>query len=75
MLATRLPAAALGLALLAWPLAAAADTAPGDPAETQAVETPGGDRFEAIIRTDFGLKAEGDERAHGRAYGLNLATS
>ena len=34
-----------------------------------------GDRFEAIIRTDFGLKAEGDERAHGRAYGLNLATS
>ena len=41
----------------------------------EGVETPGGDRFEAIIRTDFGLKAMGDERAHGRAYGLNLATS
>jgi hypothetical protein len=43
MLATRLPAAALGLALLAWPLAAVADTAPGEPIEAQAVETPGGE--------------------------------
>jgi Family of unknown function (DUF5309) len=33
------------------------------------VQTPGGDRYEALIRTDFGLKAMGDERAHGRAYG------
>lgn len=39
------------------------------------VQTPGGDRYEAIIRTDFGLKAVGDERAHGRVYGLALATS
>jgi hypothetical protein len=37
------------------------------------VQTPGGDRYEALIRTDFGLKASGDERAHGRAYGLSLA--
>ena len=36
------------------------------------VQTPGGDRFEALIRTDFGLCALGDERAHGRAYGLSL---
>jgi len=39
------------------------------------VETPGGDRFEALVRTDFGLQVSGDERAHGRAYGLALATS
>jgi hypothetical protein len=38
----------------------------------EGVQTPGGDRFEALIRTDFGLKAEGDERAHGRVYGLSL---
>ena len=37
------------------------------------VETPGGDRYEALIRTDFGLQVSGDERAHGRA--LNLATA
>jgi hypothetical protein len=41
----------------------------------EGVQTPGGDRFEALVRTDFGLIAKGDERAHGRAYGLNLATS
>jgi hypothetical protein len=36
MIATRLSAAALGLALCAWlPLAAAADTAPGESVETQ----------------------------------------
>lgn len=39
----------------------------------EGVQTPGGDRFEALIRTDFGLMAGGDERAHGRAYGLSLA--
>lgn len=39
------------------------------------VQTPGGDRYEALIRTDFGLEAAGDERAHGRCYGLNLSTS
>ncbi len=39
------------------------------------VQTPGGDRYEALIRSDFGLQAAGDERAHGRAYGLSLATS
>jgi hypothetical protein len=37
------------------------------------VQTPGGDRYEALIRTDFGLMAAGDERAHGRAHGLTLA--
>jgi hypothetical protein len=37
------------------------------------VQLPGGDRYEALIRTDFGLKAAGDERAHGRCYGLSLA--
>ena len=37
------------------------------------VQTPGGDRYEALIRTDFGLLAAGDERAHGRVYGLALA--
>jgi hypothetical protein len=36
------------------------------------VQTPGGDRYEALIRTDFMLTAHGDERAHGRAYGLPL---
>jgi hypothetical protein len=37
MISTKLPAAALGLALLAClPLAAAADTAPGEPVDTQA---------------------------------------
>jgi len=38
----------------------------------EGVQTPGGDRFEALIRSDFGLMAAGDERAHGRAYGLSL---
>lgn len=37
------------------------------------VQTPGGDRYEALIRSDFGLKAMGDERAHGRVVGLALA--
>ena len=37
------------------------------------VQTPGGDRYEALIRSDFGLEASGDERAHGRIYGLGLA--
>jgi hypothetical protein len=37
------------------------------------VQTPGGDRYEALIRTDFGLKAAGDERAHARIDGLQLA--
>ena len=37
------------------------------------IQTPGGDRYEALIRTDFGLKAAGDERAHGRIDGLALA--
>ena len=39
------------------------------------VQTPGGDRYEALIRTDFGLKAAGDERAHGWVDGLALASS
>ena len=39
------------------------------------VQTPGGDRYEALIRSDFGLVAAGDERAHGRVYGLSLASS
>jgi hypothetical protein len=37
------------------------------------VETPGGDRYEALIRTDFGLKVAGDERANAYVYGLSLA--
>jgi hypothetical protein len=39
------------------------------------VQTPGGDRYEALIRTDFGLKVAGDERAHAWVDGLALASS
>ena len=39
------------------------------------VQTPGGDRYEALIRSDFGLEAAGDERAHGWVDGLALASS
>ena len=41
----------------------------------EGVETPGSDRKENLIRTDFGLKAAGDERGHGLISGLNLAVS
>lgn len=37
------------------------------------VQTPGGDRFEALIRSDFGLKVAGDERAHAWVEGLAIA--
>ena len=60
MIATKLPAAALGLALCAWlPLAAAADAVPGDPAETQAVEAD----------TEY-EKSNFPWQASGRALGL-----
>jgi hypothetical protein len=39
------------------------------------VQTPGGDRYEALIRSDFGLEAAGDERAHAWVDGLSLASS
>ena len=39
------------------------------------VQTPGGDRYEALVRSDFGLEAAGDERSHAMAYGLGLASS
>jgi len=39
----------------------------------EGVQTPGGDRYEALIRADFGLEVAGDERAHGLIHGLNLA--
>lgn len=39
------------------------------------VQTPGGDRYEALIRSDFGLEAAGDERAHAWVDGLALASS
>lgn len=37
------------------------------------IQTPGGDRFEALIRSDFGLKVAGDERAHAWVEGLAIA--
>jgi hypothetical protein len=39
------------------------------------VQTPGGDRYEALIRSDFGLEVAGDERAHAWVEGLGLASS
>ncbi len=36
----------------------------------EGVQTPGSTRDENLIRTDFGLKAAGDERAHGWVEGL-----
>ncbi len=60
----------LDLALLGWKPHKGRDTT-----WAENVETPGGDRFEALVRTDAGLEAAGDERAHGRAFGLNLAAS
>ncbi len=39
------------------------------------VQTVGGDRYEALIRSDFGLVAAGDERAHAWVDGLALASS
>ena len=39
----------------------------------EGVETPGSTRTENLIRSDFGLKAAGDERAHGWVEGLALA--
>ena len=41
----------------------------------EGVQTPGGDRYEALIRADFGLEVAGDERAHAFVHGLNLASS
>ena len=41
----------------------------------EGVETPGSDRKENLIRSDFGLQASGDERAHGMITGLNLSVS
>lgn len=38
----------------------------------EGVETPGSTRDENLIRTDFGLKAAGDERAHGWVEGLSV---
>jgi hypothetical protein len=44
-----------------------------DTSIAEGVETPGSTRRENLIRTDFGLKAAGDERAHGWVEGLALA--
>ncbi len=40
----------------------------------EGVQTPGGDRYEALIRADFGLEAAGDERAHALVKGLGLGS-
>lgn len=57
----------LDLALLGYKAHKGRDTT-----VAEGVQTPGGDRIESLIRSDFGLQAAGDERAHGRAYGLAL---